>query len=383
MKSPLLIAAVCSLFLVACGGGGSSSTTTASTSPADASASTATSLGAAVINSSSDSETFDLVASIGDTWRFVVNTTTGSFTVTPIDSQFGLVSETGTLVRTVNGNFVTYTLANRVSLVQDIRTKAVSGSMTVGGQTAAVTGTQFQLGNSLATLAGTYNFLGSSRNRTPSNSNYWPEVTGGQIKVSADGTGKICAGGKYVGNTCTAIDQGGSSQEADLRFTKVTGANGGFVKVELYSAQVSQWMNFGNLMIHPGDLGAAFVIDHFGVNDENVARVGNFFAVKAQTLSSGSADGVWKCDTPSGLATLTINGTSASIVSPNENPSSWTETLTFNKVNSNNNTLVDLPGFINTAGADNEGTVILPLSSSVAVIEHDSASRVGACYKNQ
>ena len=386
MKQSLFLTGLCSLILAGCGGGGGgTANNTPTTTPASVSATTASTLGAAAISSPSGTETFDLVASIGDTWRFVVNTSTGAFTVTPNNSQYSLSSETGTLTRTVSGDFVTYSLANRVNLTQDTRTKSVSGSMTVGGQTASVSGTQYQLGNSLASLAGTYNFLGSSRNRTASGGNYWPETLGGQMLVNADGTGKFCVNGKYVGSTCTSIGVSQNApQEANARFTKDTTTDGGFVKVEILSSVNNNWLNFGNLMIHPGDLGAAFMIDHFGLNDENVARVGNFFAVKAQTISAGTVmNGTWKCDTPNGIATLTVNGTSSTINSPNETPSTWTETLSFNKVNDLNNALIDLPGFGVTAAADGAGTVFLPLSSSIAVIEHDSASRVGLCYKSQ
>lgn len=387
MKQSLILASLCSLALLGCGGGGGgeSSSSSTTTTTASASTTTAASLGASSISSPAGTETFDLVASIGDTWRFVVTTSTGAFTVTPNNSQYGLSAETGTLTRTVSGDFVTYTLANRVSLVQDTRTKSVSGSMTVGGQTASVSGTQYQLGSSIASLAGTYNFFGSSRNLTASGGNYWPEVLGGQILVNADGTGKLCANGKYVGSTCTSIDvsQNGA-QEVNARFTKDSTADGGFVKVEIWGANTNAWLNFGNLMIHPGDLGAAFMLDHFGINDEGVARVGNFFAVKAQTVAAGSAmNGTWKCDTPSGTATLVVSGTSNTITSPNQTPSTWTETLTFNKVSTSNNTLIDMPGFGVTTASDGFGAVFLPLSSSIAVVEHDSVSRVGLCYKAQ
>lgn len=384
MKQSLLFSSLCSLLLIGCGGGGGGTTDgTNSATPASLSAITVSDLGATAISSASDTETFDMVASIGDTWRFAVNKSTGAFTVTPNNSMYSLSTETGTLTRTVSGDFVTYSSPNRINLIQDTRTKSVSGSMTVGGQTASVAGTQYQLGNTIASLEGTYNFLGSSRNRNPSSGNYWPEVMGGQLKINSDGTGKFCASGKFVGSTCTAIDLSAAAEEVNARFTKDTTPNGGFVKVEIWSTVTNGWLNFGNLMIHPGDFGPAFMIDHYGPNEEGVTRVGNYFAVKAQTLSTSNVNGIWKCDTPSGAATLTINGTLASINSPNETPATWTETLSFNKVNSDNLSLVDLAGFMNMAGTNNQGSVILPLSSSIAVIEHNSASRVGICYKTQ
>lgn len=384
MKQPLFLSSLCSLLLVACGGGGGGTASSSpSPSPASLSATTASDLGAAAISPTGDTETFDMVASIGDTWRLAVNKSSGAFTVTPNNSMYSLTAESGSLTRTVSGDFVTYSLPNRINLIQDTRTKSVSGSMTVGGQTASVAGTQYQLGNTITSLQGTYNFLGSSRNRNPSGGNFWPEVMGGQLKINADGTGKFCASGKFVGSTCTPIDQSSAAEEVNARFTKDTTPNGGFVKVEIWSTVTNSWLNFGNLMIHPGDFGPAFMIDHFGLNEEGVSRVGNYFAVKAQTLTDSSANGVWKCDTPSGSATLTINGTLASINSPNETPATWTEILSFNKVNSDNLSLVSLDGFMNMAGANNQGSVILPLSSSIAVIEHSSASRVGICYKAQ
>ena len=95
-----------------------------------------------------------VLASIGDTWRLTVNKTTGAYTVTPNNSQYGLAAESGTLTRAVSGDFVTYTLANKISLTQDTRTAALSGSMTVGSQTATVSGTPYQVSNA-SKLAGT------------------------------------------------------------------------------------------------------------------------------------------------------------------------------------------------------------------------------------
>lgn len=161
----LALSTLAAVALTACGGGsGSADNQAPASTVSTAAASNLTAISASPISSDSNVESFDVLASIGDTWRLTVNKSTGAYTVTPNNSQYGLVAESGTLTRTASGDFVTYTLANKISLTQDTRTAALSGSMTVGSQTATVSGTPYQVSNA-SKLAGTYTFMGTTRDK--------------------------------------------------------------------------------------------------------------------------------------------------------------------------------------------------------------------------
>ena len=155
-KTPVAFAlSVVALVLAACGGGGGADANDQATAPtvSDAAATNLATMGGTLISNDPATESFDVLASIGDTWRLTVTKDTGAYTLTPNNSQYGLTAESGTLTRTVSGDFVTYALANKVDLKQDTRTGALTGSMTVGSQSATVSGTPYQVANS-SKLAG-------------------------------------------------------------------------------------------------------------------------------------------------------------------------------------------------------------------------------------
>lgn len=384
MKPMRLYAAslVCSV-LVACGGGGGSSpqTDTKPTVSSSAASNLAT-LGAAAISTDTATESFDVVASIGDTWRLSVVKATGAYTLTPNNSLYGLTQETGTLTRTVSGDFVTYALANKVNLSQDTRTGALVGTMTVGSQTATVSGTPYQVSDA-SKLAGTYTFMGTTRDKGTSAG---PEFYAGQILISSNGTtATFCVGGKVDSSgSCIDVDttDNKTPEKATINLAKNTSTNGGFYKMTMVGSD-NQTHDWGNLMVQNGNLGTVLLIDRFGNGDNGVSptvRVGNFYAVKAQTLAGTELDGSWKCGTGNGVATLAINGTTNAVSNPNETPSSWAETLSFNSVNSSNGGLLSFPSYVVTT-YQNSGTLALPLSASLMAIENQSTKGISVCSK--
>lgn len=375
---PLLSVSVA--ILIACGGGGGNSSTQDVSKVANANLAA---LGASTISNDANVESFDVVASIGDTWRFVVNKATGAYTVTPNNSQYSLTAETGTLTRTVSGNFVSYTLANKLSLTMDSRTSTLSGLMTVGAQTASVAGTPYQVASASA-LAGKYNFMGTTRDKVGGAN---AEFFAGQLLVAANGTTvKLCLGGQIDDNgNCVQVDPAKTPEPASLNISKNNNANGGFFKLSGLGPDNVQH-DWGNLMVGNGDLGTTLLIDRFGYNNNGVGstpRVGSFYAVKVQTLASNAFNGSWSCKTPSGTATLDVDGTRNTITNPDETPSTWIEYLSYNNVNSVANTKIPFPGFATSEvqGEASSAVLVLPLSSSLAAVELQSINGVVVCSK--
>ena len=384
MKPMRLYAAslVC-LSLIACGGGGGASPQPDTKPTVSSSAATnLASLGATAISTDTATESFDVLASIGDTWRLSVVKATGAYTLTPNNSLYGLTQETGTLTRSVSGDFVTYALANKVNLSQDTRTGALVGTMTVGSQTATVSGTPYQVSDATK-LAGTYTFMGTTRDKgTGANSEFYA----GQILISSDGTtASFCVGGKVnSAGGCVDVDTTDTKtpEKATINLVKETGTNGGFYKMTAMGSD-NQAHDWGNLMVQNGNLGTVLLIDRFGNGDNGTSstvRVGNFFAVKSQTLAGTELDGSWKCGTTNGTATLAINGTTNAVSNPNETPSSWAETLSFNSVNASNGGLLSFPSYVVTT-YQNSGSLILPLSASLMAIENQSVKGISLCSK--
>ena len=377
------------LVLTACGGGDSGTDTAA---PAASPVTTAANanlaaLSATTISSDGATEAFDVLVSLGDTWRLVVNKSTGAYTLTPIDSLYGLAAESGTLARTVSGDFVAYVLANKLSLAQDSRTGALAGSMVVGGLSAQVTGTPYQVADA-AKLAGTYNVMGAVRNKVGGGDR---EFIAGQIQIASNrASATFCVGGLVdAAGNCTDVDStdGKLPEKAVIALTKVTGSggnNGGFYKMRITGSD-NQSHDFGNLLVQNGNLGTVLLIDRYGQNQSgmgNTLRVGNFFAVKAQTLAGTEIDGSWACQVTSGTANLSIKGTANAVVNSAETPGTWTETLAYNRVNAASGALLAAPGFV-VSTYQGEGVLALPLSASLLVFEADSVRGIAVCAKKK
>ncbi len=326
-----------------------------------------------------------MLASIGDTWRLTVNKSTGAYTVTPNNSQYGLVAESGTLTRTASGDFVTYTLANKISLTQDTRTAALSGSMTVGSQTATVSGSPYQVSNA-SKLAGVYTFMGTTRDKVGGSN---AEFFAGQLLISTDGaTATLCIGGKVDSSgNCVDVDTTNTTtpEKGVVALSKDSSTNGGFYKMTVIGSD-NQSHDWGNLLVQNGDLGTVLLIDRFGNGDNgssSTVRVGNFYAVKSQTLKGSEFQGTWKCGTSGGTATVVAGTDQATITNPNETPSTWSEVLSYNTVNASNDSKLTFAGFMTSqvSGDPSSAVLVLPLSASLAVVENQSTKGIGLCSK--
>lgn len=375
-KAALTTATILTMILAGCGGGSdnNSQTNTQPTQPQISttqanSQATASALGATTISTDNSKEVFDLAADIGDTWRLTVDTKTGNYQVVPNNSQYGVATESGTLTRTVLGNFVNYTLAGKISLYQDLQTKTISGTMTVGSKSASVAGSPYQVANMTA-LAGTYNFLGTTRDPqggTPAT------FLGGQLQINSDGaTGTYCLAGTVSSSGCNQIDPAKPTEKHNLTLSK--DVNSGIITMKLDGSV------FGNVFVQAGDRGPVLVVDHYAT----VAplTVGNLYAVKTQALQGNEFDGSWLCSYFGNLVgTLKNSGTTINVTQGNI---SWQETLTLNKVNGASS-MYDFTGMAtSTKNGENQltsGVLVLPLSASLAVIENDGHHAISVCTR--
>ncbi|WP_139352316.1 hypothetical protein [Burkholderia cenocepacia] len=377
-KTALTTATILTMILAGCGGGGGSDNNSqTSTQPSQPqisttqanSQATASALGATTISTDDSKEVFDLAADIGDTWRLTVDTKTGNYQVVPNNSQYGVATESGTLTRTVLGNFVNYTLAGKISLYQDLQTKTISGTMTIGSKSASVAGSPYQVGTMTA-LAGTYDFLGTTRDPqggTPAT------FLGGQLQINSDGaTGTYCLAGTVSSSGCNQIDPTKPTEKHSLTLSKDTSS--GIITMKLDGA------TFGNVFVQAGDRGPVLVVDHY----TTVAplTVGNLYAVKAQPLQGNEFDGSWLCSYFGNLVgTLKNSGTTINVT---QGSSAWQETLTLNKVNGAS-AMYDFTGMAtSTKNGENQltsGVLVLPLSASLAVIENDGQHAISVCTR--
>lgn len=377
MKQTMILALVAAAALSACGGGDSASPT----GPASvdkitaASAATATAAGLTVIAAAADEETYDVAADIGDTWRITFNTRTGGYKINVTNTQFGLQSQTGVAVRTVSGNLVTYTAnaPGQFVLVIDTRTKSISGNVTLGGRAATVAGTNYAAPD-LSKLAGIYSYFGSQRNAIDGLNG---EFLAGQLRIAANGaTATICDGGTIdTSDNCTRVGNRLLSKET-LTLTKNSAT--ALIDVKINGK------DFGILNVKAGDRGPVLLIDRFGFNNSGagtVRRVGNIYAVKPTRLTGNELDGNYACSiSGKDVATLTAAGTGTTITKLVPRKVTQ-EVLVYNQLTAEGQ-ILNFDGVVSSrvpGESVNEAANLLPLSSSMFVVESDLST--GLCRK--
>ena len=390
MKKTMVLALVAAAVLSACGGGGDGASTTASagvsvvtppvTVPAidqvtAASTAVASQAGLAVIAAGADEETFDVAADIGDTWRITFNTRTGAYTIRVLSTQFSLQSQTGVAVRTVSGNLVTYTAnaPGRFVLVIDTRTKTISGNVTLGGRSTTVAGTGYSAPD-LSKLAGIYSYFGSQRNALDGLNS---QFLAGQLRIAANGaTAVICDGGTIdASDNCTRVGTSPLSKET-LTLTKnpVT---------QLIDVKING-NNFGVLKVNAGDRGPVLVVDRFGFNlsgTGTVLTVGGIYAVKPSRLVGTELNGTYACSIRGvEVANFTAAGTNATITE--RATGRVTQVVVAYNQLAVTGQILPFDGVLTSrvpGEAISEAANILPLSSSLVVVEGDRST--GLCRK--
>jgi hypothetical protein len=358
--------------LVACGGGGGDAAVTPTAPPTVAQGVTATlaALGnpPAVTATNTTSTAYDLVAAIGDTWRVNFDSNGNAYSVSIVQTQYGLTNSstgtTGTFTKTTSGNYTTYTLGTAGTLIVDDRTKAVSGNMTIGAKASTVAGTGYAA-PALNKLAGTYNFAYHSRNALDGLS---PDMGAGQFTVSADGANiAICPGGTINAAATACTPQRPNSPSVPVAGT-LEKASDGLIMITL--TENGRTAEFGKLHVLVGDRGPILLIDHYGLNAENVLRTGAFYAAKAVAATGTEFNGNWSCNRTGGIpgSTAVVSGNTAQVTDPGLGV--VTENLYYNQVyNSNTQQTLSLPGFLSIGTSLVNSDIVLVLSSSLAVAQ--------------
>lgn len=384
--SNLLALSAAVAVLTACGGGGdgSSASTSAGTSPtapqqdtvSQASTALVAQTGAtAVPGTTSTAQAYDLTADIGDSWRLVLNQD-GTFSIKVLSTQYSLTDISGTYTQSTSGNFTTYTgtSANgKFTLKLDTRTHIIGGNVVLGTRSSSVAGSGYSVPSDTTKLTGDYFYIGTTRNATDGSS---PSFVGGSFRVAANGTDiTLCDGGLVnASGTCDAVP--GSSAPNQVALKLVKNATDGLTHVQLSGS------DFGILSFHAGDRGPVLVIDRFGYNQAAipVLRTGVIYAGKQQVLAGNEFNGTWTCtDRGTTIGTVVVNGTA--VKTTDTTNTSTVETLYFNNISTNSG-LVAVNGaatsVVNGEPASS-GVIMLPLSSSMFVVERDSAQSVATC----
>lgn len=362
--------------LVACGGGGDTPAATAkpdaSVDPIiTASTTVANNIGATVIaGATSDEEVYNLTADIGDTWQLVLNNKTNTYVMRVLSTQYGLTSTAAAgFTKTTVGSIttITGTTASALSVQIDTRTKTLAGNAMVGTKKASVAGTGYTVANT-SLLAGNYFYVGATRN--VSNGSF-PDNPIGSFIVAANGVDiTACDRGIVVNGACAPVPGSGAMviNSKALKVNKDSAT--GLLMVK------DGTRDFGVLHVSAGDRGPVLILDRFGPNDDNVLRGGVFFAGKAVKLGGTEFNGTFNCTTNGidrAIAVVTGNTYTVKDVQRNTNNSG---TLQYNKVTNDTGLLaIDLNGVAIVLNQDEtlaRSALVLPLSSSLAVLSHDS-----------
>ncbi|MBC7609503.1 MAG: hypothetical protein H7228_08005 [Polaromonas sp.] len=381
-----LLSVTAAAVLVACGGGDSTTPVAGGgpvgggaplaggspTTVASFSAAVATNIGATVIaGASTDEELYNIAANIGDSWQLVLNNKTNTYIMKVLVSQYGLTSTVeAPFTKTSDGTFTTIKSTNGTALnVQiDSRTKTLAGNATVGAKTASMSGSGYNV-TSTVSLAGTYFFLGAVRNVS---NGQFPDNPAGSFSIASNGTDiTVCDNGIFVNGACVAVPNSGYATSTKLLKVRRDTANG-LLRI------TDGVKDFGVLHVSAGDRGPVLILDRFGYNDENVLRAGVFFGGKAMKLAGTEFNGTFNCSI-NGLdsAVAVVTGTSYTVKNL-VTARSGSGTLQYNKIlSSNRQSAIDLDGAAivqNNGELLSQADLLLPLSSSLAVISHNDGT---------
>lgn len=369
--------------LAACGGGGStdnSATPSKDTVIGEAASTNIGNSGGSLLSTNSSLETYDLIADIGDTWQLVLDKTKNKYTLSIVQSAYGLVNTSngteGTFSqKTTSGSRTTYSLipngGSATELTTDSSTKTIAGNLKVGALNATVSGTAYKA-TDLSKLAGIYNFIQAAHDVRSNAASISRDTTAGQIRISSDGTtATACVDGTFSNNSCS-----GSSE--DPKTFKFALDNAGRVVIKQ-----SDDKPFGIATVVASNLGKALVIDQRNTNQANVERTGTWYLAEAKTLSNTSFDGQWRCagQGADGNA-ITVNGATGKTTNLITN-ATMDAVFKYNQVSTASG-LQSVSGFMaGGASSDKESdyNLFLPISSTMGINELGDDQLLRICYK--
>ncbi|NMV41953.1 hypothetical protein [Ralstonia insidiosa] len=363
--------------VAACGGGdnGSSSSTGggssgSSSAVATQSAATAASLGATPLSTNANQDVYDLTATIGDSWRLMVDTSNPStpmFTLTVQATQYGLTSTSpAPVMKTVNGDFVSYA-GSGLNVTVDTRTKTITGTATVGGKSSTVSGTGYSATDGTK-LAGTYAYVGRTTNVDGTSA----ALVAGEFNIASDGmTVTVCENGTYNVASCAPV---GANTLISHSLTMAYSPTLPGFEVKANGTRV------GIVRVAAGDRGPVVLVDWFVpasvVNGTNFpARSGILGGVKLATLAGNEFDGAWVCSDGS---TPTASGTGVTA-------GGALYTLDYNKLPVRAAAGYSAIGFNGVASVMSSSTYIgdfvVPMSASIAAYGKVGTNFLAICAK--
>jgi hypothetical protein len=205
----LLVVAVSTAFLAACGGGGGGGTPTTTT--------------AATPSATSASVTYTAAATPGELVTYTVDPGLLTYSYTITESQYGLTGQTGTGTLTSLGNNG-YSLSgipsSRIQILPNgLMLGAIRHNFGSGVKTVPVMGLSNPV-SSLASVAGTYNYIGRGCVANACGSVY------GTLQINSAGSWSYCSGGNSAATTpsCNAAGTGNLTSLGNGKFAIYDGS---------------------------------------------------------------------------------------------------------------------------------------------------------------
>jgi len=331
---------------------------------ATASVATATRLGATPIAADATNDVFDLVASIGDSWRVSLAKTGNAFSLEILNTDFGLTNTSGTFTKTTStdGAVTTYTSTTAGATFQldvDARTRSVTGGVTLATRVSTVAGTGYKAG-ALSALAGDYSYASFTTGSAGA------ATTLGSMRIAATGAITLCPTGTVVdAATCSNFSGG---QAAALTGFSATTVASGLIHLRRNGA------DFGFLTVQAGDRGVVLMIDRFGPDpvQTTLQSRGTAIGVPQTPLAGTEANGTWECFAMGNrVRRATIVGTQITASAINGSDVS-VEVLSYNRIATGPNTTVTLNGVLNSRyaapGEQTTNAIVIPASATTLVV---------------
>ena len=183
----------------------------------------------------------------------------------------------------------------------------------------------------------------------------------------------LCGGGLInADGSCSSVSGSGTPTQVALKL--VQNSTDGLTHL------TQSGTDFGIVSVQAGDLGPVLIIDRYGSSQTHIMRTGVFYAAKQKTLAGTELNGTWTCeDRGTAVGTLIAKGNVLSTI-PTDGTASDSETLYYNQVN--NTSLYNVNGVV-TSVVDGDsvanGVLMLPLSSSLFVVERAHTQSVAIC----
>ena len=321
-----------------------------------------------VEGSSATAQAFDLTASIGDSWRLVLNQD-GTYRVQVLPTQFGLAGAHGTFTRTENGSVV-HLRSNAFDLQLDQRTQAITGGLTLGHKRSDVVGSGYAMPANTATLAGDYVYLSATHSVSGGSSHF----SGGNFRIAANGTDvTLCVDGLINNATghCETLPGTDAFEQVALKLVADKPSKGLFILQR-------NGEDLGIMHFQAGNRGPVLLVDRLSGNAQVTKRTGSLYAVRKQTLHGNEMDGTWECfDKGNKWADIVIQGNSMSATGPLDKTK---EILHYNKLIIASGARA--AGMVSSVvPGESDAVLLLPLSASLFAVELDrgGTSTAGIC----